>query len=180
MIIGLIVFTTMFGSANLFAQDKHELSFEELGFSLQEAQPSPELQQRLEERRFYLKQHQVWGLIATGAMGLALLSGGEGNLPPEHAYFAGLAAVSYGASAYTAWMAPTVDGMKVSGGSAWHRRLSWIHVPGMILTPLLGYMAAQKLNKDEKLQGLEKYHKDVAGVTAVALALSVLTVSFEF
>lgn len=169
-----------------WAQDKSPapniskgLELSDLGFGESDLQKDLVLKQKLEDRRYYLKQHQAWGIAAAAAMTLAVMTGGEGELPPEHPYFAGLAAMSYGAAAYTSYMAPELEGTK-SGGSAWHRRLVWIHLPGMILTPILGYQAAKKIDKGEKLDGPEKYHKDVAGLTAAALIASVFTVSFEF
>lgn len=155
------------------------LEISDLGFSDSDLQKDIELKQKLDDRRYYLKQHQAWGLVAAVSMVLASMSGGEGDLPPEHPYLAGLAAMSYGAAAYTSYMAPELDGPK-TGGSAWHRRLIWIHLPGMILTPILGYQAAKKIDRGEKLDSPEKYHKDIAGLTAAALIASVLTVSFEF
>ena len=151
-----------------------------LGFSESDLKPSADLQKTLDDRRYYLKQHQVWGLIAAGTMVAAFVSGGEESLPPEHPYFAGLAVASYAASAVTSWLAPDVPSAKISGGSAWHRRLVYIHLPGMILTPILGYMAAKKFEKSEGLDTPEKYHRDVAGITAGTLVLSAILVSFEF
>ena len=161
------------------ADESLDLRLSDLGVTQEQMSPSDDLQRKLEDRRFYLKQHQIWGLVSVGAMSLALLSGGEGSLPPEHPYMAGLAFTSYAAAAYTAWKAPELEESH-SGGTAWHRRLVWIHLPGMILTPILGYMAAKKLEKGESLDGPEKYHRDIAGVTAAALALSMVSVSFEF
>ena len=156
-----------------------DLDVSSLGFSDAETKTSPELQTKLEDRRFYLRQHQIWGLVAAGSMAAAFLSGGESNLPPEHPFFAGLAVASYGAAAYTALRAPELAG-KEKGNIVWHERLMWIHLPGMILTPILGYMAAKKVDRGEKLDSPEKYHKDIAGITAGALALAALTVTFEF
>lgn len=156
------------------------LDLKDLGFSSEDTKASPETQKQLEDRRFYLKQHQIWGLVSAGTMALATLSGGEGDLPPEHPYLAGLAFTSYAAAAYTSWAAPELKDEKIKGGSAWHRRLVWIHLPGMILTPILGYLAAKKFEKGEKLDGPEEYHKDIAGITAVSLLISAVTVSFEF
>lgn len=160
--------------------EDRELNLEALGFSQSDTQANSGLKKSLDERRFYLRQHQVWGLVSAGAMAAAVFSGGEGDLPPEHPYFAGLAVTSYAAAAFTAWMAPEIPHGREYGGTAWHRRLVWIHLPGMILTPILGYMAAKKIDEGRKLDGPEKFHKDVAGVTAAALFISAITVSFEF
>lgn len=157
-----------------------DINLKDLGFSPSETQSTPELQKTLDDRRFYLRQHQIWGLVSVAAMAAAFMSGGEDDLPPEHPFFAGLAVASYSAAAYTALMAPELPHGKEKGGTAWHRRLVWIHLPGMILTPILGYMAAKKIDNGEKLDGPEKYHKDIATITAATLALSALTVSFEF
>lgn len=175
VLASLLVFQT----STVFAQDK-SLDLKDLGFTPNQTAPKPELQRTLEDRRFYLRQHQIWGLVAVAAMAGAFLSGGEGDLPPEHPFLAGLAVASYSAAAYTSYMAPEIPHGKEHGGTAWHRRLVWIHLPGMILTPVLGYMAAKKIDRGEKLDGAEKYHKDVAGITAAALAISAITVSFEF
>lgn len=171
-----LIFTSLL-SSTVFATG---IEMKDLGFAEAEMKASPELQKTLDDRRYYLKQHQVWGLVSVGAMTAALLSGGEGELPPEHPFIAGLAVASYAMSAYSAYMAPDLPYGKISGGTAWHRRLIWIHLPGMVLTPILGYMAAKKIDRDEKLKSPEKYHRDVATVTTVALALSLLSVSIEF
>ncbi len=160
--------------------DQPEINFKDLGFSEAETKPTPELQKILDDRRFYLRQHQIWGLVSVGALAATLLSGGEGDYPPEHPFFAGLAVASYSAAAYTALMAPELPHGKEKGGTAWHRRLVWVHLPGMILAPILGYLAAQKIDKGEKLDGPERYHKDIATITAATVAISALTVSFEF
>lgn len=175
-----ILLILLFSTSSLFAEEKTlDLKVDELGFSKQATLPELNVQTQLEDRRFYLRQHQIWGLISAGALALSVFTGGEGDLPPAHPFFAGLAVTSYMAAAYTAWKAPSLN-VKPKGGIAWHRRLAWIHVPGMIITPILGYMAAKKIQNHEKLDGVEEYHKDVAGVTAVALAAAALTVSFDF
>lgn len=157
-----------------------EIELKDLGFKPTELQALPQLQKTLETRRQFLRQHQIWGLVSVAAMGATLMSGGEGSLPPEHPFFAGITFAAYTASAYTAWMAPELPHGKEYGPTLWHRRLVWVHLPAMILTPILGYMAAQKIDKGEKLDGIEKYHKDAGFIAAGSLAVSALIVSFEF
>ena len=175
----LLAVFTLLSSTTAYC-NQVDLNLKDLGFSEKETQPTPELQKTLEDRRFYLRQHQVWGLVTVGALAAAFLSGGERELPPEHPFFAGLAVASYSAAAYTAWKAPELPHGKEKGGTAWHRRLVWIHLPAMVLTPILGYLAAKKIDKGEPLDGIEKYHKDVATVTAATVAIAAITVSFEF
>lgn len=163
-----------------FAKDAKTIELKDLGFDSSVTKPDTELQKTLEDRRYYLRQHQIWGLVAAGSLILAALSGGEGDLPPEHPFIAGLAVGSYAAAAYTAWKAPELPHGEETGGTKWHRRLVWIHLPAMIATPILGYMAAKKVDRGEKLDGPEKYHKDAAWIAAGSVALAALTVSFEF
>lgn len=163
---------------------KKKINLFDLGYNApQDPRLELETQLNLEKRRFYLNQHQKWGLATLGLLALALTSAGDGNPPIEHVMLGTATAVTYGVSAYYAINAPTwsdKNSNPPTGGSALHRNLAWIHLPGMILTPVLGYMAKKKLDKGEDLNSPEKYHKDVAGLTAAALAISVISVSFEF
>ncbi len=163
-----------------YAGDSNAIELKDLGFDSTITKPDTELQRTLEDRRYYLRQHQIWGLVAAGSLILAAMSGGEGDLPPEHPFVAGLAVASYSAAAYTAWKAPELPHGKESGGTKWHRRLVWIHLPAMIAAPILGYIAAKKVDRGERLDGAEKYHKDAALIAAGSVALAALTVSFEF
>lgn len=163
---------------------KKKINLFDLGYS---APKDPKMefdnQMNLEKRRFYLNQHQKWGLVTLGLMALALTSAGDGNPPIEHVMLGTATAVTYGVSAYYAIQAPNWSDFNTNpptGGSALHRNLAWIHLPGMILTPVLGYMAKKKRDKGEELNSPEKYHKDIAGITAATLAISVLSVSFDF
>ncbi len=174
-------------SLSVYAQDppqKKKIDLFDLGYNTtQNPQLDFDAQLNLEKRRFYLNQHQKWGLVTLGLMALALTSAGDGNPPIEHVMLGTATAVTYGVSAYYAISAPNWSDIKTNpptGGSALHRNLAWVHLPGMILTPILGYMAKKKRDKNEDLNSPEKYHKDVAGLTAATLAISVIAVSFEF
>lgn len=178
-ILKTILIANFFMAPLAWADDKN-LSLKDLGFSEAETKPTPELQKTLEDRRFYLRQHQIWGLVSVAALGATILSAGEGSLPPEHPYLAGITFASYAAAAYTAFMAPELPHGDEYGGTLWHRRLLWIHLPGMILTPILGYIAAKKVEDGKARDGIEKYHSAVAYTTGATLALSAIMVSFEF
>jgi hypothetical protein len=153
----------------------------ELGFEKQELAVDPNLEKILAERRFKLKQHQFWGLATVGLLATALLTGEEGDAPAEHVIFGAATATMYGVSAYYSLTAPDLpSAVKPSGASLWHRRLAWVHGLGMIATPILGYMAKDKADNNEPIDGIEKHHKDVAAVTAATLAVAAILVSFDF
>ncbi|MCB0377228.1 MAG: hypothetical protein KDD33_01930 [Bdellovibrionales bacterium] len=156
------------------------LDVNDLGFGKEDTQSNFKLQKDLEERTRMLQNHQLWGLVSVAAMGAALLSGGEGNLPPEHPFLAGLALGTYSVSAYYALAAPDRPEGASYGQLNLHRWLAWIHLPGMILTPVAGYLAAKQYEKNEPLTGLAAQHKNIAGITAITLAISAALVTFEF
>lgn len=55
----------LFSTSSLFAEEKTlDLKVDELGFSKQATLPELNVQTQLEDRRFYLRQHQIWGLIS--------------------------------------------------------------------------------------------------------------------
>lgn len=156
------------------------LDINDLGFSDEVIKADPNNQEILAKRSRMLEEHQFWGLIALAGLGLSLLSGGEGELPPEHPFIAGITGGAYAASAYYALAAPDRPPGPSYGQVNWHRWLSWVHLPGMILTPIAGYLAAQQIERGEPLSGLAAQHKNIAGVTAATLAVSTALVAFEF
>lgn len=172
-----------FAAADSKNPDKRpaEISLGDLGFQASATAPDTELQKSLNERRFMLMQHQLWGLVALGLMGAAILTGEEGNAPSEHIALAAASTTAFWISGYYGIAAPGLPpGMKASGPSLWHRRLAWLTGAGMIAAPILGYLAKKQVDRGEKIGDIEKYHKDVAYVTGGALAISVALVSFEF
>lgn len=139
-----------------------------------------EAQKKLEQRRYFLEQHQLWGLVSIAGMLATINSAEEGQLAPEHALFAGITAGAYGAAAYYGWAAPTIPGTKEKGQTQWHKYLTWIHFPAMVLTIAAGVQAAKDRRDGQPLEGLGKQHRNLQSLAAGSLALSVALVSFEF
>jgi hypothetical protein len=175
------VVATLILPGAVWAQERTgRVEIKDLGFEKQPAMQIEVPQEILKERRFMLRQHQIWGLVALGGIAATVLTAEEKELPPEHPLLAGITIGAYSASAYFALVAPDVPAKNGGTAMSWHNGLAWVHLPGIILTPILGYLAAKKVQDGEKLDGIEKHHRDVAGVTAAALAASVLMVTFEF
>lgn len=154
-----------------------DLNLEDLGYK--SIQTDLDTQKTLETRRYMLEQHQLWGIVAIIGLAAAFSAAKEGELAPEHALFAGMTVASYGASTYYGLKAPTLAGKK-KGQTEWHKYLAWIHLPAMILTPIAGVEAAKDHRNGKPLGSLAKQHKNLAGVAAASLGLSVALVSFEF
>lgn len=140
-------------------------SLNDLGFTPQQTQADPKLQAILQERTEMLKIHQRLGLITTIPMAAAVITGPlakakgkNGQIIKEpttanldtHAALGGATTALYFATAYYAIRAPRVPGTKKHGGIRVHEALAFIHGPGMILTPVLGYAAYKQENAGKR------------------------------
>ncbi len=168
-------------------------SLEDLGFSAQQTQANPQLQAMLGKRTRMLKIHQRLGLITAIPMAAAVITGpmakakgknGQTIKEPTtanldfHAALGGAATALYFSTAYYAIRAPRVPGTKKHGAIRMHEALAFIHGPGMILTPVLGYMAYKQENAGEKVHGIAAAHGAVAYATSIAYGASIVAVSW--
>jgi hypothetical protein len=134
-----------------------------------------------------LKVHQRLGLIAAAPMVATLIlgpgAGGKSTSSADrfgHLALGSLTGDLYFMSAYYAIRAPRIPGTESHGQIRLHKALAWIHGPGMILTPVLGAIAFDQKSRGEKIHGIASAHGAVAGVTAVAYGLAILSVSVKF
>ena len=168
-------------------------SLSDLGFSTQQTQGDAQLQARLAKHTEMLKIHQRLGLITTIPMAAAVFTGplakakgknGEIIKEPTdanldfHAAVGGLTTALYFTTASYAVFAPRIPNNPKHGGIKWHEALAFVHGPGMILTPVLGYMAYKQENSGEKPHGIAAQHGTVAYVTAIAYGASIIAVSW--
>ncbi|MFP5204490.1 MAG: carboxypeptidase-like regulatory domain-containing protein [Acidobacteriota bacterium] len=170
-----------------------EPSLQDLGFSQSQTESNPQLQARLNKRTRMLKIHQTLGLITLAPMAADLITGpmakvkGKNGQPIEmptqgnldmHAAFGSATAALYFSTAYFAMFAPKVPGVQKRGAIRMHEALAFVHMPGMILTPILGSMAFSQEQNGEKVHGIASAHGAVAAVTIVAYASSIVAVSW--
>jgi hypothetical protein len=162
-------------------------SLGDLGFPPDQALGNAQDQARLDRRSHMLKMHQRFGLImlapliatiATSNLAAGRHSTAMGR--DVHGALGGLTADMYFLAAYYALRAPTIPGTTTRGPIRLHKALAWVHVPGMILTPILGAMAFSQANRGEKVHGIAMAHSAVADVTYTALGIAVVSVSFKF
>ncbi len=166
------------------------LSLEDLGFSAEQTRGSTAQQDLLDRRSHMLQMHQRLGLIAAIPMVAALISSGNaaehhrstGSSTGRnvHAALGAATAGLYFTSAAYAILAPKVPGTTTKGPIRLHKTLAWIHGAGMILTPILGALAYQQINRGERVHGIAKAHGAVAWTTAIAYGTSIAAVSFKF
>jgi hypothetical protein len=165
----------------------------DLGFPTQQTQADPKLQARLDRRTHMLKVHQKLGIITLAPMAATLFTGplakakgrnGQTISEPSdtnldiHAALGGLTAAMYFTTAWYAIDAPRVPGVPHRGPIRFHEALAWIHGPGMIATPILGYMAYKQENSGEKVHGIASAHGAVADITIASYAAAILAVSW--
>lgn len=162
-------------------------SLSDLGFSTAQTQGSAQQQALLDRRSHMLKVHQRLGLITTGPLLATVIAGTfaggrstSSTTRDVHAALGSSTAVLYFTTAYFAIRAPKPPGVETRGPIRWHKRLAWIHGPGMILTPVLGALAIQQKDKGERVHGIAKLHGPVGFITAGAYGAAILAVSVKF
>ena len=163
------------------------LSLGDLGFSSAQTQGSTEEQARLDRRSHMLKVHQRLGLITAVPLVATVISGafagGRATHTTDrdlHAALGSVTSVLYFTTASYAIFAPKVPGTRTHGPIRLHKALAWIHGPGMILTPMLGWMAFAQRSRGERVHGIAAQHGAVAIVTAAAYGAAILSVSLKF
>ncbi len=172
------------------------LSLQDLGFDSSQTQSNAALQARLNKRTRMLKIHQKLGVITLAPLlaTLFVASGAKSHhdhgsstviiTPPSdanvdlHIALGSLTAGLYGATAYYAIFAPKIKGTPTRGAIRVHKYLTFIHGPGMILTPILGEMALSQEEKGQKVHGIAAAHGDVAIITALAYTAAIVSVSW--
>lgn len=171
-------------------------SLGDLGFTPQQTQANAQLQARLNRRTHDLKVHQTLGLITLAPLvATVAVSGGAKQkhnhsvpgsplIEPSsagvdlHAALGSTTVAMYAATAWYAIRAPKILGTKPKGAIRLHRDLVWIHGPGMVLTPILGGIALDQENKNEKVHGIASAHSYVAWTTVGAYAAAAVSISW--
>jgi hypothetical protein len=168
-------------------------SLSDLGFTPQQTHSDTKLQATLTKRTEMLKIHQRLGLITAIPMAATLFTGplakakgrnGQTITEPTdanldfHAALGGLTTALYFTTASYAILAPRIPNNPKHGGIRWHEALAFVHGPGMVLTPVLGYMAYKQENSGEKPHGIAAQHGTVAWITAGAYGASIVAVSW--
>ena len=159
-------------------------TLQQLGITPQMTRANVKAQQRLNRRQWMLRWHQRLGLITGGAMFATFFLGhsaGPHGTPTGRNIHAALGTATtalYFTTAYMALEAPKIPGTKPTGAVKLHEILAWIHFPGMILTPILGYMAYHQEQLGQRPHGIAKLHGLVATVTFLAFASSIVAVSW--
>ena len=159
------------------------LSLGDLGFSQKDLQSDPQFQKDLETRSDMLRVHQTLGLITaipmTTEFVLGIVTAGNvsnGSQDTTLHTTLGLTTVAlYGTTALFEILAPKPKGLKPSGSTEVHEALSWIHLPLMVVVPLVGDMINDRIANHQPIGNLGVVHGTMA-TTLLASYLTSLTV----
>ena len=140
-----------------------------------------ERRSELSLRRTMLTTHQIGGFLTLGLMGGAVYFGqkiidGHPEYRRNHQYWVTATIISYSATGLLAILSPPplIRRNEVSTTTL-HKTLAWIHVAGMIITPILGGMI-QRRSKNA-IQS-ERIHQVSAYLTTATFAASMIVVTF--
>jgi hypothetical protein len=132
-------------------------------------------------RRTMLSTHQIGGFVTLGLMGAACYFGqkiidGDVGYRKNHQIFVTSTIISYSATGLLAVLAPppVIRRDEVSTTTI-HKALAWVHVAGMIITPILGGMVKRRTGSDMQAA---RVHQVSAYITTAVFAASMITVTF--
>lgn len=95
-----------------------------------------------------------------------------------HVMTAGLTLASYFTTAYYSMSAPKADSMQDLDSVKWHKRLAFVHMPAMVIGPILGLKAIDDYKKGRNPSGIAKLHRPLMILGAAALAGAAIVVEF--
>lgn len=95
-----------------------------------------------------------------------------------HVMTAGLTLASYFTTAYFSLSAPKADTTSDTDDVMWHKRLAFVHMPAMIIGPILGLQAINDYKKGQNPSGAAKLHRPIMILGAAALAGAAIVVEF--
>lgn len=95
-----------------------------------------------------------------------------------HVMTAGLTLASYFTTAYFSISAPKADTMADVDSVKWHKRLAMVHMPAMIIGPILGLKALDDYKRGRNPRGIAKMHRPLMVLGAAALAGAAIVVEF--
>ncbi len=151
------------------------------GIGLEPPLTPDERRSELSLRRTMLTTHQIGGFVTLGLMVGAVYFGqkiidGHPEYRRNHQYFVTATIISYSATGLLAILSPPpmIRRNEVSTTTI-HKTLAWIHVAGMIITPILGGMIQRR---SKSAMQSERIHQISGYLTTATFAASMIVVTF--
>ncbi|MGB2869234.1 MAG: hypothetical protein WBD36_12340 [Bacteroidota bacterium] len=140
-----------------------------------------ERRNELAMRRTMLTAHQIGGFVTLGLMATTAYYGqrvidGRYDLRRTHFGFVDATIISYSATGLLALLSPPpmIRRDEISTTTI-HKTLAWIHVAGMIATPIIGSMIRSRQGYDLQT---ERLHQISGYITTATFAASLLVITF--
>jgi len=136
----------------------------------------------LSVRRTMLTAHQIGGFVTLGLMattvyfGQRYLDHGQRNDRDMHQTFVAATIASYAATGLLAILAPPpLIRRDEFSTTTLHKTLAWIHVAGMIITPILGAAISKR---GSSYYDQARFHQVSAYITTAVFAASMIIITF--
>ena len=141
----------------------------------------PERRYELGIRRTMLTSHLIGGFVTLGCMASAVYFGQRSidnresrSLRSDHQTFVTLTIISYSATGLLAFLSPPPSIRRdETSTTTIHKALAWVHVAGMILTPLLA-----PGGRTTKVDQQARFHQISAYITTATFAASMIVITF--
>ncbi len=148
---------------------------------------TPEVRKsELSLRRTMLTVHQIGGFVTLGLLATTVYYGQRTlnnfynpsqfkSLRRTHEEFVSFSIVSYTATGLLAVLSPPpLIRRDENSTTTLHKTLAWVHVAGMIITPIIGSRIRHSMNDYQ----IAQYHQVAGYITTGVLALSLIVVTF--
>lgn len=179
----LVTLLLLAAISSIMAAEK-PLDLNDLDMDKKDVQPNIGLQADLERRSTMLKWHQWLGIAALVPMATDYFLGDNAKHDTEiRNWHMGLGIATttlYASAALFAIFAPKPDGIKDTGSTKFHRWLSYIHLPLMIIVPILGNAARQQIEDGQRVSGVASLHGAAATTLLATYAISITVLAFNF
>lgn len=162
--------------------------------------PADQFNEELSTKRIHLlKHHKLLGHVTMGLMTATVATAiygahemkdrrqKKGHHSPSdvkdmhlHMGLAGVSLASYFTTAYMALRAPKVEEQQDENARQWHKGLAYIHVPAMILSPILGFLAIKDIHDGHNPNGIAKLHRPLMFLGYGAFLGSYLSMNLKF
>lgn len=176
-----------------------EITFQDLSI-FNARVPSKQFSAELSEKRAHLlHHHKMFGHITMGLMTATVAAAIYGSHEMKdrrkknghhsssdvkdmhlHMGLAGVSLASYFTTAYMAWRAPRPEEQQDENARSWHKGLAYIHVPSMILAPILGILAMKDIHDGHGPDGIAKLHRPLMFLGYGAFVGSYLSMNLKF
>jgi hypothetical protein len=150
-------------------------------FGLVPALTPEERKTELSLRRTMLTAHQIGGFVSLALMmttayfGQQVLNGRRDLLHDHQAFIAATIAAYSATAALSILSPPPLIRRDELSTTTIHKTLAWVHVAGMIITPILGSMIKRRSpNYDQQA----RFHQIAGYVTTATFAASMIVVTF--